>query len=132
MRRLDVTVDSLVAELDEMLRLAVECGNPSAGVSAVMGKAKVVGLVVDKAEVEQRSASRRVRRQRNANDPLEEWQRRFAPKDALVSLLAAWGHLAAPLPHCYTLFCIQRGLRPRQPALTGNGGTTMWPQDGQQ
>ena len=24
-------------------------------------------------------------------------------------------------------WCIKRGLRPRQPALTGNGGTTMWP-----
>ncbi len=28
---------------------------------------------------------------------------------------------------CYVSKCIQRGLRPRQPALTGNGGTTMWP-----
>ena len=42
-RRSEVTVDSLVAELDEMLRLAIECENPSAGVSAVMGKAKLLG-----------------------------------------------------------------------------------------
>ena len=30
-------------------------------------------------------------------------------------------------PRCYLPTCIQRGLRPRQPDLTGNGGTTMWP-----
>ena len=35
--------------------------------------------------------------------------------------------LAGRDPRCYLSNCIQRGLRPRQPALTGNGGTTMWP-----
>ena len=31
-------------------------------------------------------------------------------------------HLAGRDPRCYLSICIQRGLRPRQPALTGNGG----------
>jgi phage terminase small subunit len=75
-----VTVDSLVAELDEMLHLAIECENPSAGVSAVMGKAKLLGLIVDKAEVGTtiRKPSREATEERQMT--LEEWQRRFAPK----------------------------------------------------
>jgi hypothetical protein len=36
-------------------------------------------------------------------------------------------HIARRDPRRHLSFCIQRGLRPRQPALTGNGGTTMWP-----
>lgn len=79
-QRSEVTVDSLVAELDEMVRLAKECENPSAGVSAVMGKAKLLGLIVDRAEV----ASTVRKPLREPSDvkqmSLEEWQRRFAPK----------------------------------------------------
>jgi phage terminase small subunit len=75
-----VTVDSLVAELNEMLRLAIECENPTAGVSAIMGKAKLLGLVVDRSEV-----GTTIRKPaREATDrqtmSLEEWQAKFAPK----------------------------------------------------
>jgi phage terminase small subunit len=79
-QRSEVTVDTLVRELDEMLRLAIECENPSAGVSAVMGKAKLLGLIVDKAEVGTtiRKPSREATEERQMT--LEEWQRRFAPK----------------------------------------------------
>jgi hypothetical protein len=79
-QRSAVTIDILVGELDDMLRLAHECENPSAGVSAVMGKAKLLGLVVDRAEV----ASTVRKPMRETTDvkqmSLEEWQRRFAPQ----------------------------------------------------
>lgn len=79
-RRSEVTVDSLVTELDEMLRLAIKCENPSAGVSAILGKAKVLGLIIDRAEV-----TANIRKPaREATDrqtmSLEEWHDKFAPK----------------------------------------------------
>lgn len=47
----NVTMDSIIAELEEARKIAIS--NPrsiSAAVSASMGKAKVAGLIVDKAE----------------------------------------------------------------------------------
>lgn len=51
-KRHNITVDSLVAELEEIKRIALEAETPqtSAAVSAVMGKAKLTGL--DKQVVE--------------------------------------------------------------------------------
>ncbi len=43
-----VTVDDIVRQLDEARALARERGNAAAMVSATMGKAKVLGLIVDK------------------------------------------------------------------------------------
>ena len=43
-----VTVDDIVRQLDEARDLARERGNAAAMVSATMGKAKVLGLIVDK------------------------------------------------------------------------------------
>ncbi len=48
--RHDVTVDSLTRELDEDRALARETGKVSAAVAAVMGKAKLHGLLTDKHE----------------------------------------------------------------------------------
>ena len=78
-RRSEITVDSLVAELDEMFHLAVECESPSAGVAAVMGKAKLLGLIIDRAQVEStiRKPAREATDKRQMS--LEEWQKRFAP-----------------------------------------------------
>lgn len=39
-----VTIDDLIAELDNASRLAYECQKPSAMVSATMSKAKLLGL----------------------------------------------------------------------------------------
>ncbi|MER9462634.1 terminase small subunit [Mesorhizobium sp. M0387] len=79
-RRSEITVDDLVAELNDMLKLARATKNPSAGVAAIMGKAKLLGLVVDRAEV----ATTQRKPMREATDvkqmSLEEWQRRFAPQ----------------------------------------------------
>ncbi|MDX8492703.1 terminase small subunit [Mesorhizobium sp. VK22B] len=79
-RRSEITVDDLVAELDDMRKLATACKNPAAGVAAVMGKAKLLGLIVDKAEIE---ATVRKPAREPTDDKrmsLEEWERRFRPK----------------------------------------------------
>ena len=48
--RHEVTVDSLVLELDEARSLAMRTKAPGAAVSAIMGKGKLLGLVVDRNE----------------------------------------------------------------------------------
>lgn len=45
-----VTVDSITGELEEARRLALETEQPSAAVTASMGKAKIHGLIVEKNE----------------------------------------------------------------------------------
>lgn len=51
-QRLALTVEDLVAELDEARQIALAAAKPqsAAAVSATMGKAKLLGLVVDKQE----------------------------------------------------------------------------------
>jgi phage terminase small subunit len=46
-----VTVEALTSELEEARQLALDAANPSAAVSATMGKAKLNGLLVDRSEV---------------------------------------------------------------------------------
>ena len=46
-----VTIDSLTSELESARRAAMSGGMPAAAVSAILGKAKLHGLVVDKKEV---------------------------------------------------------------------------------
>ena len=48
--RNQVTIDNVVDELEEARQVAKQLGNASAMVSATLGKAKVLGLVVDKQE----------------------------------------------------------------------------------
>ncbi len=47
-----ITVDALLAELENTRQLAMKDRNPSAAVSAIMGKAKLCGFLVDKAKTE--------------------------------------------------------------------------------
>mgnify|MGYP003587417918 CR=1 FL=1 len=49
-RRHNVTVDSLLAELEEARLMALQEAQPSAAISATMGKAKIVGVDVQKVE----------------------------------------------------------------------------------
>ncbi len=49
--RAEVSVASLVQEFDEARNLALERGQASAAVAATMGKAKITGLMVERAEV---------------------------------------------------------------------------------
>ncbi|MER8619179.1 hypothetical protein NKG99_20470 [Mesorhizobium sp. M1409] len=78
-KRLNVNVDLLVFKLEEMFKLSKRTKQPAAGVGAVMGMAKLLGLVVDKAEVE--GTLRRPMREPSdvKQMSLDEWQRRFAP-----------------------------------------------------
>ena len=47
-------VDSLVADLDRLRDIAIQNRQTAAGVAAVMGQAKLLGLIIDKAEVDRR------------------------------------------------------------------------------
>ena len=49
-QRHDVTIDSLTRELEEDREGAREAGQYSAAIAAVMGKAKLHGLIIDKAK----------------------------------------------------------------------------------
>lgn len=49
--RAEVTVASILSELDEVRELAIGLEQPAPAVSAIMGKAKVAGLLIDKAEL---------------------------------------------------------------------------------
>src|SRR5262245_27005477 len=75
------TVDSLVADLDRLRDLAIENGQTAAGVAAVMGQAKLLGLIIDKAEVEQ-TVTRKPSRDTAAPGRMtsEEWEAKYAPR----------------------------------------------------
>ena len=49
--RAEVSVASLLAELETARLLALKLGQPSAAVAATMGKAKILGLIIDRREV---------------------------------------------------------------------------------
>jgi len=49
--RAEVTVASLLNELEDARKLAEKINQPSAAVAATLGKAKVAGLIVDRKEV---------------------------------------------------------------------------------
>jgi hypothetical protein len=51
--RAEVTIASLVSELDEARTEALRLGQASAAVSATMGKAKITGQIIERAEVGQ-------------------------------------------------------------------------------
>lgn len=51
LKRFDITVDDLIAELEEAREVAKLSSQSSAMVSATMGKGKLLGLVTDKQEV---------------------------------------------------------------------------------
>ncbi|WP_457299619.1 terminase small subunit [Phyllobacterium sp. P5_D12] len=75
------TVDGLVADLDRLRDIAIQNGQTSAGVAAVMGQAKLLGLIVDKAEVEQ-TVTRKPSRD-PATPPrmtVAEWEAKYAPR----------------------------------------------------
>lgn len=79
-RRIGVTVDQLVAELDDFAKLAKRMKHPAAGVGAVLAKAKLLGLIVDKAEVDAtvRKPSREPTEQRQMT--MDEWREKFVPR----------------------------------------------------
>lgn len=80
-RRIGVTVDALIEELDDMLKLAKRVKHPAAGVGAILAKGKLLGLIVDRAEFE--GTIRKPSRTPTADTQMsmEEWRKKFAPGD---------------------------------------------------
>jgi phage terminase small subunit len=84
LKRHNITVDSLVVDLEKAFRLGMKTKQPAAAVGAKMSQAKLLGLYVEKAEIE--STLRRPMREpgATANMTLDEWQAKFAPKPVLT------------------------------------------------
>ena len=49
--QIEYTRDALLSELEEARKLALKRGQPSAAVQASMGKARILGLIIDRREV---------------------------------------------------------------------------------
>jgi phage terminase small subunit len=79
-KRVEVSVESIVAELDQLRDAALANKQVAAGVAAVIGKAKLLGLVIDKADVAAtvRKPMREPGEVRQMS--LEEWEQQFKPK----------------------------------------------------
>lgn len=77
--KIGVTVGDLVKQLDEMYLLAKRKSQPAAGVGAVLAKGKLLGLIVDKAEVDAtvRKPSREPTDQKQMT--MDEWRAKFSP-----------------------------------------------------
>lgn len=77
---LGIDVDLIIAELDDARQLAIKQKHPAAAVGATIAKAKLLGLIVDRPEVD--SAARRPMREPTdvKRMSLTEWQDKFAPK----------------------------------------------------
>ncbi|MER8570639.1 terminase small subunit [Mesorhizobium sp. M1338] len=84
--RSDVTVDGLVEELEQARIGAMAARQYSAAAGAILGKAKLLGLITDKAEIE--TAVRRPMREPGAvrQMSLQEWEERFRPKTSATQL----------------------------------------------
>lgn len=81
-----IDVDLLLCELDDAIQVAKNTRQPAAMVGAIMGKARLLGLVVDRAEIE--TTARRPMREPTElkKMSLDEWQKKFAPKNLLDPL----------------------------------------------
>lgn len=79
-RRLDVTVETICQELEAARAGAMAARQYSAATAASLGKAKLLGLITDKAEIE--TTVRRPMRDPGAvrQMSLQEWEERFKPK----------------------------------------------------
>lgn len=77
--RIGVTVDDLVAELDDFMKLAKRVKQPAAGVGAVLAKGKLLGLIVDKAEVDATVRKPASKPTDQKQMTLDEWQEKFSP-----------------------------------------------------
>jgi hypothetical protein len=80
-KRVGVTVDALLSELDDMLKLAKRVKHPAAGVGAILAKGKLLGLIVDKAEIEGSIRKPARRPTTDTTLTMDEWQRRFSPPE---------------------------------------------------
>lgn len=75
-----ITLHDIIVQLDADWKLAHISKQPGAAVGATMGKAKLLGMVIDRAEVE---ATLRKPARRSTTDKkisLDEWKQKFQPK----------------------------------------------------
>lgn len=79
-RESKITVMDLVKELQAFARLSKQCKQPGAGVGAVMGIGKLLGFVIDKAEIDATLRKPARRATTDTKISLEEWKEKFAPK----------------------------------------------------
>jgi hypothetical protein len=77
--RIGITVDALLLELDEMYKLAKRVKQPSAGVGVVIAKAKLLGLMTDKLEIEGNLRKPSRSPSEKTVMSVEEWQAKFVP-----------------------------------------------------
>lgn len=77
-----VTIGSIAAQLDEDRQLAFRQGQAGAAVSASLAKARLFGLLIDRAEVETiiRKPMREAAEVQQMS--LQEWEQRFRPKSS--------------------------------------------------
>ena len=80
--RIGVTVDDLVGELNDMLKLAKRCKQPSAGVGAVLAKGKLLGLIVDKAELDATVRKPSKVPTDKTEMTMDEWAAKFSPRSS--------------------------------------------------
>lgn len=79
-KRVGVTIDHLLMELDDAYKMAMRLKHPAAAVGAVTTKAKLLGLMVDKSEVD--AVIRKPSRTPTGDKEmlLSDWKAKFAPK----------------------------------------------------
>jgi phage terminase small subunit len=75
-----ITAQDLVKETDAIYKLAMRTRQPGAAVAAIGLKGKLLGLVIDRAEIEttQRKPARRATTDKNMS--LADWKDKFQPK----------------------------------------------------
>jgi hypothetical protein len=80
-KRIGITVDDLLVELQDMLALAKRVKQPSAGVGAILAKGKLLGLIVDKAEIEGTVRKPARRPTTETTMTMDQWKDKFAPDE---------------------------------------------------
>ena len=78
-KRIGITVDDLVSELQDMLALAKRVKHPAAGVGAILAKGKLLGLVVDRAEIEGTIRKPSAQATDRTSMTMDEWEKKYAP-----------------------------------------------------
>ena len=75
-KRHNITIDTITDELNEAIRVAKEDIKPSAMVAAIMGKAKLRGLLTDKVEITESSIAMRLAAGRKLRDTVGQTKAR--------------------------------------------------------
>ena len=81
MERTFQSMDLLLKQLDDVRLLAMMEREPMAAVNAIMGKAKILGMLVERSEIEHSFINKPSREPTDVLDlTVDEWKEKFAPK----------------------------------------------------